>query len=194
MAIIEKIFSLPCILRTSTLDSTPLGAITIIHSDQGLVRVSFGTLADMRVRYAPRFLELEQAGRMVVDHKGLQFILDQIGEYLAGMRRSFDISLEWRIFSPFQVLALTDVLQIPYGKFRTYAQVAASINHPKAIRAVGGANAANPIPLLIPCHRVVGSDLALHGYAGPHGIKTKAWLLRLEGVSLPLKKNQMEAV
>ena len=106
----------------------------------------------------------------------------QIKEYLAGHRRTFDLKIDWSALgSDFQRVALRAVFAIPYGKTRTYAEVAAKIGHTGAFRAVGRANATNPMPLVIPCHRVIGTDGKLHGYGGKGGLKTKKWLLKLEG-------------
>jgi methylated-DNA-[protein]-cysteine S-methyltransferase len=82
---------------------------------------------------------------------------------------------------PFQQEALKVVYAIPYGEIRTYADVAAQIARPHAYRAVGRANATNPMPLVIPCHRVIGKDGKLHGYGGGDGLPTKEWLLKMEG-------------
>jgi methylated-DNA-[protein]-cysteine S-methyltransferase len=82
---------------------------------------------------------------------------------------------------PFQLKTLKAVFGIPYGETRTYAEIAAQIGHPIAFRAVGRANATNPMPLVIPCHRVIGTDGKLHGYGGGDGLPTKEWLLKLEG-------------
>jgi methylated-DNA-[protein]-cysteine S-methyltransferase len=84
--------------------------------------------------------------------------------------------------SPFQVQALQLTLNIPYGQTSTYKEIALRLGKPLSARAVGRAEATNPIPLVIPCHRVLGSDGGLHGYGGPGGIKLKAWLLALERV------------
>ncbi|NJN79318.1 MAG: MGMT family protein [Anaerolineales bacterium] len=73
------------------------------------------------------------------------------------------------------------VYEIPYGELRTYADIAIEMGHPNAYRAVGRANATNPMPLVIPCHRVIGRDGKLHGYGGGEGLRTKEWLLKMEG-------------
>lgn len=110
--------------------------------------------------------------------------LDQLDEYFNKQRRQFDLPLDWSVMTPFQQTALRAVYAIPYGKYLTYADVATQIGKPKAVRAMGRANATNPMPIIIPCHRVLGSDGKLHGYGGPGGLETKAWLLRLEGAWL----------
>ena len=90
---------------------------------------------------------------------------------------AFDLEIDLSGIPAFQQEALKVTLAIPYGQTATYAEIAAAIGHPGAARAVGRAQATNPIPLVIPCHRVVGSDGKLHGYGGPGGISLKAKLL-----------------
>jgi O-6-methylguanine DNA methyltransferase len=110
----------------------------------------------------------------------LQQALAQLQAYFAGMRRTFDVSLDL-YGTPFQKAAWNLLLEIPYGETRTYAQVAAALGRPQATRAVGQANGANPLPIFIPCHRVVQSNGSLGGYGG--GIALKRALLQLETVA-----------
>ena len=111
----------------------------------------------------------------------LMIVLNQIKEYLIIKRKEFDLIIDWSVLSSdFQRDAFKKVFAIPYGETRTYAQIAVQIGHPQAFRAMGRANATNPMPLVIPCHRVVGTDGKLHGYGGKGGLKTKAWLLKME--------------
>ena len=100
---------------------------------------------------------------------------------MRGRRNAFTIPIDWSLFRPFQREALQAVFRIPYGETATYRDIAIEIGRPYASRAVGRANATNPMPLVIPCHRVIGRDGKLHGYGGGEGLKTKEWLLRLEG-------------
>lgn len=118
---------------------------------------------------------------VIVDPSRVALPLAQLQEYLAGRRRSFDLAIDWSILTLFQEEVLRLVCAIPYGQTRTYQQLADELDKPGAARAVGQANATNPIPLIIPCHRVLGSDGGLHGYGGAGGVETKAWLLALEG-------------
>jgi AraC family transcriptional regulator of adaptative response/methylated-DNA-[protein]-cysteine methyltransferase len=105
----------------------------------------------------------------------------QLAEYFIGRRSDFTIDLHL-LGSDFQVKVWTQLLKIPYGKVRTYGQIARSMRKPTAFRAVGQAAGHNPLPILVPCHRVVGKGGSLVGFAG--GITTKARLLRLEGHTL----------
>ena len=107
----------------------------------------------------------------------LDSALVQVGQYLEGTRRDFDLPL-WLSGSAFYRRAWQALREIPYGQTRTYAQLAASLGNPGAVRAVGGAMGANPLPLLLPCHRVVASGGRLGGYSA--GDDWKRWLLRLE--------------
>jgi methylated-DNA-[protein]-cysteine S-methyltransferase len=102
----------------------------------------------------------------------------QLQEYFSGKRKAFDFPLAPK-GTPFQLAVWNALLEIPYGATMTYAQLAHRIGKPNAVRAVGAANGANPIPVIIPCHRVIGSNGTLTGYGG--GIERKQWLLALEG-------------
>lgn len=106
--------------------------------------------------------------------------LHQLGEYLRGGLRDFDLPLDFSAMTPFQAKVLQLTSFIPYGKTSTYKEIAILAGNEHAARAVGRVEATNPIPIVIPCHRVLGSDGALHGYGGPGGVKLKAWLLDLE--------------
>lgn len=103
---------------------------------------------------------------------------DEILAYLRGERRSFDLPLD-PMGTPFQQAVWAELRRIPYGETRSYAQVAAGIGKPKAVRAVGQANHRNPLPIFIPCHRVIGASGKLTGYGG--GLDLKEKLLELEG-------------
>lgn len=102
---------------------------------------------------------------------------EQLGEYFAGKRKDFDLPLKLS-GSEFQISVLEALLQIPYGETTTYGAIAKQIGNPKAMRAVGAANGRNPIPIVVPCHRVIGSGGDLTGFGG--GLDTKEALLRLE--------------
>ncbi len=102
---------------------------------------------------------------------------DQLGRYFAGERLQFTCSLDLH-GTPFQLKVWNALTRIPYGETRSYAEIAREIGHPSAVRAVGAANGANPVAIIVPCHRVIGSNGSLTGYGG--GLPTKAWLLALE--------------
>ncbi|HEX8616434.1 MAG TPA: methylated-DNA--[protein]-cysteine S-methyltransferase [Thermoanaerobaculia bacterium] len=106
------------------------------------------------------------------------FVVTQLREYFAGTRKTFDIELAPK-GTPFQLDVWKALCDIPYGETITYAELARRIGRPNAVRAVGAANGANPIPVIVPCHRVIGSNGTLTGYGG--GIAHKQFLLALEG-------------
>lgn len=119
-------------------------------------------------------------------HKTLADAKKQVEEYFDGKRKNFDLKLNPSpAGTPFQKRVWDAVYKIPYGQTKSYGQVAKSIRKPKAVRAVGGANRHNRIPLIIPCHRVIGSDGKLTGYGGKtameDGVWRKEWLLKFEG-------------
>jgi len=160
----------PFPLYIGELNHTAVGDLRIIVSDLGLVAVEW---ADSQPDFDSYLLQ--------ADTEAIAPYGEELLEYLEGKRREFTFLINWSIFRPFQKEALKRVFQIPYGETRTYAEIAAEINRPNAYRAVGRANATNPMPLVIPCHRLIGTDGKLHGYGGGEGLKTKEWLLKLEG-------------
>lgn len=121
--------------------------------------------------------DLEPLPRKVVETPLLQEAEEQLNEYFAGVRRTFDLPLAPQ-GTAFQKAVWAEMNRIPYGEVRTYGQLAAAIGKPKAGRAVGGACHCNPIAIIQPCHRVVGADGSLTGYAG--GLDIKEYLLELE--------------
>ena len=101
----------------------------------------------------------------------------QLGEYFSGKRRVFELELEPE-GTPFQLAVLDALVRIPYGETRSYREIAIGVGRPKAVRAVGAANGRNPLPIVIPCHRVIGTNGSLTGFGG--GLEAKAFLLELE--------------
>ena len=160
-----------------SLDRSPLGTIWIALSERGLVAVEIGATQEEFSQY----VESLGFGQITLDATLLATPVRQIGEYLAGQRRLFDIPIDWFVMTSFQERVLRVTYVIPYGETTTYGDIARQIDKPRAARAVGRAQATNPMPLVIPCHRVVGADGGLHGYGAPGGLETKAWLLQLEG-------------
>ena len=161
------------------LNNTPLGNLHLAASDLGLLAVEWAVSRPELDSY------LRRLGRPVeANARKLRLYTKELLEYLEGKRRKFTFEIDWPALSPFQRKAMQAVYAIPYGETRTYAGIAAQIGCPHAYRAVGRANATNPMPLVIPCHRVIGTDGKLHGYGGGAGLPTKEWLLKMEGALL----------
>ena len=158
------------------LNETPLGDLRLAASDLGLIAIEWAKSQPELDAFLARFDRPIQHNDRV-----LSPYLKQLREYLSKKRRTFTIPIDWTIFTPFQRKALQAVFRIPYGETRSYIDIAREINRPNAYRAVGAANAMNPMPLVIPCHRVIGADGKLHGYGGGQGLPTKEWLLKMEG-------------
>ena len=163
--------------HVSTTIRSPVGVLTLIASDDGLAAILW---------------ENDRPGRVSRDVVGLDpthpvlcATERQLAEYFAGARRTFDLTLDFA-GTDFQRKVWHALLTIPYGETRSYAQIARQIGHPAAVRAVGAANGRNPISIVAPCHRVIGSSGRLTGFAG--GLAVKAQLLRLEGaVAKPIR-------
>jgi methylated-DNA-[protein]-cysteine S-methyltransferase len=149
---------------------SPVGVLTLIGSNDGLALILWENDRPGRVR---RDVVAEDA-----KHPVLRETERQLAEYFAGRRKVFDLKLDFA-GTEFQKKVWRALLTIPFGETRSYAQIAKQIGRPKAVRAVGAANGRNPISIVTPCHRVIGSSGALTGFAG--GLATKAHLLRLEG-------------
>jgi methylated-DNA-[protein]-cysteine S-methyltransferase len=149
-------------------EGTPIGSVWLAVSEMGLVAVQIGGEAGELSRGLAARFEVD-----VTPHKfQTEAIVSQIQAYLQGARKFFDVVIHWGMMSSFQQKSLKAVYQIPYGETRTYGQIAAQIGMPHAARAVGRANATNLIPLVIPCHRLVGADGSLRGYGGGEGVET----------------------
>jgi len=151
----------------STTHQTPVGDLTLIASDQGLRAILWPKESARRAGIAER-------PRRGPDHRILKQTAAQLDEYFAGTRRSFDIPLDLE-GTRFQVAAWRALTSIPFGGTTSYGQQAAALGIPTAARALGAANRANPVCIVLPCHRVIGADGSLTGFAG--GLPTKQWLL-----------------
>jgi methylated-DNA-[protein]-cysteine S-methyltransferase len=170
--------------RAGTLDvsyrvvDSPVGALLLAATPAGLVRVAFATeghdvvLAELADQVSPRVLHatgrLDDAAR-------------QLDEYFAGRRRRFDLAVDLQLAHGFRRAVLVHLPEIPYGETASYRDVATSAGHPQAVRAVGTACARNPVPVVLPCHRVVRHDGSLGQYRG--GVETKRMLLALEATA-----------
>ena len=156
-------------VRNHLVVASPVGKLRLVASEKGLVAI-----------------DVRNNDKQVVTTKdaSAQAILlqtkKQLEQYFAGKRTSFDVTLDL-VGTDFQVRAWRALCRIPFGKTISYGQQASNIKKPKAFRAVGSANGKNPIPIIVPCHRVVASDGSLGGYS--LGLKMKKQLLALEGVS-----------
>jgi methylated-DNA-[protein]-cysteine S-methyltransferase len=157
-----------------TIDS-PVGPLLLAATEQGLVRVAYAredhdtVLAQLADKVSPRILHAPVR---------LDLAARELDEYFTRTRRSFDLPLDWRLAAGFRSTVLHHLPEIGYGQTASYATVAALAGSPKAVRAVGTACAKNPLPVVVPCHRVVRSDGAIGGYLG--GPEAKRLLLDLE--------------
>jgi len=155
--------------------STPLGLLFVAVSERGVCAIEFG-------RRKPRFSTLAKTGARLEKSAGaVAPVKAQLREYFAGQRRRFDLPVDLSALTPFRREVATVTRKIPAGNTWTYRQVAQAMARPNSARPVGQALAHNPIPIIIPCHRVIASDGNLGGYSGGSGLKTKRWLLRHEG-------------
>lgn len=157
-----------------TIDS-PVGVLLLAATSQGLVRVAYpregheAVLARLAEQVSPRILRSPQR---------LDEVSRELDEYFAGRRKSFDLTLDFRLTRGFRRAVLAHLPQIGYGQTESYAQVAAAAGSPRAVRAAGSACATNPLPVVVPCHRVIRSDGSVGRYAG--GPEAKRTLLDLE--------------
>lgn len=162
----------------ATLD-TPVGTMVAAATPHGLVRLAYqdagggldAILDTIAARLSPRVLEAPRR---------LDGARRELDEYFEGRRTSFETPLDWALVGPFGRRVLAATAAIPFGVTRSYAEVAAQAGSPKAHRAAGNALGANPIPVIVPCHRVLRASGGLGGYTG--GLERKETLLRLEGI------------
>jgi methylated-DNA-[protein]-cysteine S-methyltransferase len=163
----------------ATLDS-PVGKLLVATTDRGLVRIAYvdaadedAVVADLAARVSPRVLaaprKLDKPRR-------------ELDEYFTGRRRRFDLGLDWRLTQGFSRRVLRATGRIPYGSVSTYKRVASAAGSPRGSRAAGNALGSNPIPIIVPCHRVLHSGGGLGGYTG--GIERKRLLLGVEGAAM----------
>jgi O-6-methylguanine DNA methyltransferase len=151
--------------------SSPIGALVLIASDGALRRIEFGD----RLPEEKRITWIESEERLAL-------YASQLSEYFSGARREFEFPLDLR-GTEFQQQCWRALLAIPYGETRSYSDIARAVGCSAGFRAVGQANHRNPIPIVVPCHRVIASNGELAGYGG--GLQIKRALLKLEGASVP---------
>ncbi|MBW3550489.1 MAG: methylated-DNA--[protein]-cysteine S-methyltransferase [Proteobacteria bacterium] len=156
-------------MTTYTHIHSPVGPLLLAADDDGLRLIEFDT-----PRHPARRGEDWREG----EHPAFELARAQLGEYFDGQRRSFELPLAPR-GTPFQREVWQTLASIPYGETISYAQLATRVGKPRAMRAVGAANGRNPLPIVLPCHRVIGADGSLTGFGG--GLPTKQFLLALEG-------------
>jgi methylated-DNA-[protein]-cysteine S-methyltransferase len=160
-------------------EDSPIGRLTLAATPQGLVRIAFQredddeVLEELATRISPRVL---QAPRR------LDEVRRELEEYFDGRRTDFDLPLDRSLSRGFRRAAQEAISDIPFGQVATYRDIATAAGNPRATRAAGTACATNPIPLVVPCHRVLAAGGRIGGYAG--GLEVKHFLLRLEGVQL----------
>ncbi|HWH92570.1 MAG TPA: methylated-DNA--[protein]-cysteine S-methyltransferase [Baekduia sp.] len=159
---------------------SPIGALVAAATPTGLVRLAYedfnggldAVLEHLAGRLSPRILE---------SPKRLDAVRRELDEYFAGRRQDFDVPIDWTLYSDFGRRVLQATAAIPFGRTATYGEVAARAGNAKASRAAGRALGANAIPIVVPCHRVIGTSGKLTGYTG--GMHRKEALLRLEGIA-----------
>ncbi|MBS1883780.1 MAG: methylated-DNA--[protein]-cysteine S-methyltransferase [Actinobacteria bacterium] len=163
----------------ATTDS-PFGTLLLAKTPQGLVRIGLpgedaeALLAELAGRISPRVLKAPA---------GLDEERRELDDYFAGRRRAFELPIDWQLSHGFHLRARQEIAAIPYGQTRTYTDLAREAGNERAVRAAGSACSRNPIPLVVPCHRVLRSDGSLGGYAG--GLAMKEKLLQMEQNSRP---------
>ena len=157
-------------------ENSPLGLLTIIVTPRGLIRLSYAheeldrQLDELASRISPRILHAPAR---------TDAVRRQLDDYFAGKRHDFDVPIDWRLVRGFAVNVLRATARIPFGATSTYRGVATEAGSPNAYRAAGNALNTNPIPIVVPCHRVLHAGGGLGGYAG--GLDRKRFLLHLEG-------------
>jgi len=155
--------------------NSPLGTLFVAVSRRGLCAVDFGR------RESEFFARLDPLARFEKNPRAVQRAKEQLRAYFAGNRFDFTLPVDLSSLTPFQRAVLDTACRIAPGDVWTYHRVAKELGRPKSSRPVGQALAHNPVPIVIPCHRVIASDGSLGGYSGGSGLKAKRWLLQLEG-------------
>ena len=156
---------------------SPLGGLTVMVTPRGLVRLSYpgegleAQLQELADRVSPRILEAPER---------TDDVRRQLDDYFTGRRRAFDVPIDWRLVRGFAGDVLRATARIPFGGVSSYREIAAAAGSPSAYRAAGNALGSNPVPIVVPCHRVLHAGGGLGGYTG--GLERKRYLLELEGV------------
>ncbi|MGI9658213.1 MAG: methylated-DNA--[protein]-cysteine S-methyltransferase [Gaiellaceae bacterium] len=157
---------------------SPVGELLIAATGSGICRIAFDPDPEQHLHELAKSF----GPRVVASSEPLEAVASQLDEYFSAGRETFDLELDLSALTPFHREGLGALADVPYGTVATYASLAGDAGRPRAARAVGSAMNRNPIPIVLPCHRVVGSDGSLTGYAG--GLSRKEALLTLEGVKV----------
>ena len=157
---------------------SPIGPLLVAASARGLIRISFDAAPEEELERIARVT----GPRILRSSSQIDGARRELDEYFEGRRHVFDLAIDLRGVTPFGELVLTELARVPFGETATYGDLAARAGKPKAARAVGTIMNRNPVPIVLPCHRIVGADGSLVGYGG--GLDRKVALLRLEGVLL----------
>jgi methylated-DNA-[protein]-cysteine S-methyltransferase len=160
------------------LTDSPVGELLVAVSGRGVCRISFDPEPEAELEALAR----QHGVRVLRSPRPLEKPRRELDEYFEGRRRDFDLDVDLAALPPFQRAVLAELRLVPYGETDTYGHLAARIGRPRAARAVGGALNRNPVPIVVPCHRIVGSTGRLVGYAG--GLARKERLLAFEGAVL----------
>ncbi|MBU8908936.1 methylated-DNA--[protein]-cysteine S-methyltransferase [Desertibacillus haloalkaliphilus] len=167
----------PSFIYYDVMDS-PIGQLTIVSTDRGVCLLQYGPIDNSLPNIKAWIKKNGLKGKLVEDIELTKPVVKQLEDYFEGKRVEFDVPLDL-YGTRFQKCVWKALQSIGYGETRSYKQVAQEIGAPKAVRAIGGANNQNPVPIIIPCHRVIGSNGAMVGYGG--GLARKEALLNLEG-------------
>jgi methylated-DNA-[protein]-cysteine S-methyltransferase len=157
---------------------TPLGSLLVATTKRGLCRIVYDAEPDLEVERLAKAFGL----RVLRAAKPIDPVRRELNEYFDGKRQAFDLPLDVGLVADFNRRVLDELARVPYGEVVTYGQLATRADRPRAARAVGTVMNRNPIPIVLPCHRVIGASGSLTGYGG--GLERKEMLLRLEGAIL----------
>ncbi len=174
-ALVDRASAESCVDVTYRLLDSPVGQLLLAATESGVVRVAFEIEDHDRVLDS---LGSSVGSRILRGGDRLDPLARELDDYFAGRRHGFDVPLDLRLARGFRLTVLRHLSEIPYGSTESYGEVALASGSPRAVRAVGSACATNPLPIVVPCHRVVRSDGALGGYLG--GLPAKERLLALE--------------